>query len=79
MSGVRDEHGNRYTVRRALRSWRCEGGGYGVCVGTVKPGEQYVRHVTFPSDQIFDHVTVMVECVPCARIAHRQGLPEVTP
>ena len=71
---TRDRYGNRYRLVRARRQWRCDDAAWG-CKGTgrVEPGEQYLRHVSFPND-IHDGVWVAVECLPCARYMQREGL-----
>lgn len=53
------------TMRRARKTWHCEGYTGTVCVRVIPPGALYLRHVIFPGD-IFDTITIYVECLRCA-------------
>ena len=77
---MRDQHGNRYRIVRAVRTRRCEETSWGACKGSgrIDPGEEYVRHVAFPGD-VVDRVSVLVECLACAHAAGRPGIPEPPP
>ncbi len=79
---TRDQYGNRYRVVRARRRHICDNRhwGYAYCDVTVEPGQQYLRHVGFPSDDLgLDGVNVFAECMGCARYVQREGLSEVAP
>jgi hypothetical protein len=48
-------------TRTARKPHRCGG-----CDRRIDPGERYLRHVTFPSDGIYDRIQTGAECSDCA-------------
>lgn len=58
---------SRATLRTAAKAHWCMG-----CDRRIGAGERYWRWVSFPSDQVFDHITAGAECSSCAA---RYGRP----
>jgi len=74
---IRDKHGNWYTVVKAHKRHYCTNR-YGPCERVIEPGSLYLRHVAFPGD-VVEVLTVMHECMTCARAAGRDLATQVTP
>jgi len=65
---------DRHTARTARTAKVCES-----CERRIKPGERYLRWVTFPSDGLLDTIASCAECAACARRHGRAALLEATP